>query len=135
MTLDHTAFLVHDIQAFPLVRFRHEAAIPGYAPAWEADMQALMRHGEAFVVVFDGARRDEAHDDRKARGLWLKRNKAALGQVCRGLLVIEADAGHRETRRAAMQGAIKAFGIRQEMAGSWPEAQDIARRWLAGEAD
>lgn len=88
-------FSIHDVSDFPIVRFRPETAVAGYAPLWENDMDALLRHGEPFVLLFEEERSDEAHIDRKRRGLWLKHNKVALAAICRGLVSIEADAQER----------------------------------------
>ena len=118
-------FSIHDVSDFPIVRFRPETAVTGYAPLWEDDMDALLRHGVPFE------RSDEAHVDRKRRGLWLKHNKVALAALCRGLVSVEADAKQRARLQAMAAGAIKAFGIVQEVAATREQAEALMV-WLLG---
>ena len=131
MKPDATLYSIHDVNDFPIVRFRPETAVEGYAPLWENDMDALLRHGEPFVMLFEQERSDEAHLDRKRRGLWLKHHKAALAAICRGLVSIEADAQQRARLQAMAAGAMKAFGIVQEVAATRDEA-DALMVWLLG---
>ena len=131
MKPDATLYSIHDVSDFPIVRFRPETAVEGYAPLWENDMDALLRHGEPFVMLFEQERSDEAHLDRKRRGLWLKHNKVALAAICRGLVSIEADAQQRARLQAMAAGAMKAFGIVQEVAATRDEA-DALMVWLLG---
>lgn len=131
MKPDATLYSIHDVSDFPIVRFRPETAVEGYAPLWENDMDALLRHGEPFVMLFEQERSDEAHLDRKRRGLWLKHHKAALAAICRGLVSIEADAQQRARLQAMAAGAMKAFGIVQEVAATRDEA-DALMVWLLG---
>ena len=131
MKPDATLYAIHDVSDFPIVRFRPETAVEGYAPLWENDMDALLRHGVPFVMLFEQERSDEAHVDRKRRGLWLKHHKAALAAICRGLVSIEADAQQRARLQAMAAGAMKAFGIVQEVAATRDEA-DALMVWLLG---
>ena len=131
MKPDATLYSIHDVSDFPIVRFRPETAVEGYAPLWENDMDALLRHGEPFVMLFEQERSDEAHVDRKRRGLWLKHHKVALAAICRGLVSIEADAQQRARLQAMAAGAMKAFGIVQEVAATRDEA-DALMVWLLG---
>ena len=131
MKPDATLYAIHDVSDFPIVRFRPETAVEGYAPLWENDMDALLRHGEPFVMLFEEERSDEAHVDRKRRGLWLKHHKAALAAICRGLVSIEADAQQRARLQAMAVGAMKAFGIVQEVAATRDEAEALMV-WLLG---
>lgn len=124
-------FSIHDVSDFPIVRFRPETAVEGYAPLWENDMDALLRHGEPFVMLFEEEGSDEAHVDRKRRGLWLKHHKLALAAICRGLVSIEPDAAQRARLQAMAAGAMKAFGILQEVAATREEA-DALMVWLLG---
>lgn len=124
-------FSIHDVSDFPIVRFRPETAVDGYAPLWENDMDALLRHGEPFVLLFERERGDEAHADRKRRGLWLKHNKVALAAICRGLVCVEADAAERARLQAMAAGAMKAFVILQEVTATRDEA-DALMVWLLG---
>ena len=131
MKPDPAHFSIHDVSDFPVVRFRPETAVDGYAPLWENDMDALLRHGEPFVVLFEQERSDEAHVDRKRRGLWLKHNKVALAALCRGLVAVEQDAEQRARLQAMAAGAMKAFGIMQEVAATREQA-DALMVWLLG---
>lgn len=134
MKPDTTLFAIHDVSDFPIVRFRPETAIEGYAALWENDMDALLRHGEPFVMLFEQQRSDEAHVDRKRRGLWLKHHKVALAAICRGLVAIEADAQQRARLQAMAAGAMKAFGIMQEVVATRDEAEALMV-WLLGSGE
>ncbi|WP_175914698.1 hypothetical protein [Burkholderia metallica] len=124
--LDPHDFAIHDIQRFPVCVFRAESATPGYAPRWEREIDALMRHGEPFVVVYVALDADETHDDRKHRAVWLKQNKAALGAVCKALISVEPDPERRA--QVAEQGeiAVKAFGIPHHAVASFAQAVSLA---------
>ncbi|KVU40474.1 hypothetical protein WK68_01275 [Burkholderia ubonensis] len=128
MNLDPQEFVVHDISRFPFCVFRAQAATPGYALQWEKEIDALMREGAPFVVVYVSLDADETHEDRKHRAVWLKRNKAALGAVCKALISVEPDPERRA--RVAEQGetAVKAFGIPHEAVASLDEAVTLAAR-------
>ncbi|SAI59643.1 Uncharacterised protein [Bordetella ansorpii] len=120
MSLDPSIFAVHDIREFPFVVFDQAAAKPGHALQWEAEMVALMRHAQPFVVVYDQLDTDETHEDRKHRGVWLKRNKEPLGLVCKALISIEPDNERRAGIQAKSEGTVKAFGA---VATGWQTVQ------------
>ena len=75
------AFVIHDVTEFPFVVVNQDIALPWYAAQWEREMTSLMEHGRPFVVVYDQHHSEETHEDRKARAMWLKRNKVQLGLV------------------------------------------------------
>lgn len=121
MTLDSTAFPLHDVSRFPLVIARGDTS-PGYAIQWEREMQALVAHGKAFVLIHPQARAEEAHEDRKRRGLWLKQNKQALGACCKAVISVEPDDARRTALSAQSAMAEKAFGIPMRMAATLEQA-------------
>lgn len=124
---------VFDVTDFPLVVVRNDAiASDGYAQRWLDDMDALLRHGEPFVMIFPPARPDEAHDDRKQRGKWLKENRAALAAVCRALITVEPDPKERDAAVANGAGIEKAFGVPFDVAASLDDARQAGRRRLTG---
>lgn len=125
------AFTVHDASAFPLVRLRPDAMQPGYAPRWEIEMNALLKQERPFVVIFPTLRSEESHDDRKLRGIWLKRNKQLLGERCLSLISVEPDTGKRFALKAQAAMAEKAFGIPAEIVASDRDAESLARQLLA----
>ncbi|WP_241044381.1 hypothetical protein [Achromobacter xylosoxidans] len=133
MSLDPKTFTIHDIREFPFVVFDEVAAQPGYAPQWETEMVALVQNGQPFVVVYDQLRADETHEDRKHRGVWLKRHKEPLGQVCKALISIEPDEARRAEVAAMAEIAVKAFGIPHKVVATRDEALVAARRLTTGE--
>lgn len=133
MSLDPDTFTVHDIHEFPFVVFNQAAAQPGYAPQWETEMVALLQNGQPFVVVYDQLGTDEAHEDRKHRGIWLKHNKEPLGRVCRALISIEPEEDRRIQVKAMSEIAVKAFGIPHEAVATREEALAVARRLTVSE--
>ena len=125
---DH--FTVHDVSEFPVVRSRATAVGPGYATQWEREMNALLEHASPFVLLMEEGQPQESHDDRKARGLWLKRNKTALASFCKAVIIIEPDAVQREAFQAQAAMAAKAFGVPMEVAASKAGAEELAGRLL-----
>ncbi|AJE99784.1 hypothetical protein [Pandoraea apista] len=128
MPLDPNRFSIHDVRELPFVVFNQEAADPGYARDWEAEMTALVNHGQPFVVVYDQLTRDETHEDRKQRAIWLKQNKTALAAVCKALVSIEPSEARRAEVRAMGVAAVKAFGIPHEAVATREEAIRLAHR-------
>ncbi|AIO69276.1 hypothetical protein [Burkholderia oklahomensis] len=128
MNLDPQDFVVHDVSRFPMCVFRASAATPGYAPQWEKEIDALMRQGAPFVIVYVSLEADESHDDRKHRAIWLKQNKAELGAVCQALISVEPDPARRAAVAEQGKTAVKAFGIPHEAVASLDEATALAAR-------
>lgn len=133
MSLDHRAFLIHDVAAFPFVWSRHDAIQPGYAAQWEVEMEDLLGQRQPFVIIFEPGDHDEANEDRKARGLWLKHNKQALAGVCLAVIAIEPDAVTRVLREAQSAMAAKAFGIATKVVACEADAMLAARELLTHE--
>ena len=132
--MTHSEFSVHDMSNFPIVRVRMQNLPAGYARAWTAEMDVLLQQGQPFALLFLDAREEESHEDRKTRIRWLKAHKTTLASLCRGFVAVEPNAVKRLAKRA--QGAVlgKTFGLRFLLARDTEEAEDLARRLLAGEA-
>jgi len=124
------SFRVHDVSAFPVVRVLIRAQEPGYALQWICEMDLLLALGRPFMLLFDGDRGEETHEDRKQRGQWLKRNKDALQAVCRGMISVEPDAQARAVLQARAAITVKAFGIPMEVVASAAEAEARVREQL-----
>lgn len=128
MKLNPDDFKIHDISRFPLCVFDQEAARAGYAPQWEAEMLALLRHGQPFSVAYVELRADESTEDRRHRAVWLKQNKERLARYCKALISVEPDAGRREQAAQHGEVAVKAFGIPHEAVATLDEAVALTRR-------
>lgn len=120
------SFTVHSLESFPVVWSRRAAIKPGYSAQWEAEMDMLLQRATPFVIVFEEGQPDESHEDRKTRGLWLKRNKLALGTLCKAVLAIEPDMLKRTALKAQSALAAKAFGVAMEIVESKEAAQKLA---------
>lgn len=131
MSLDIEAFSVHDVSGFPLIRLRPDRMEPGFASQWEIEMDALLLKGRPFVIVFPALRTKESHEDRKRRGIWLKRNKQVLGGLCLCLISVEPDGLKRIALKAQAAMAKKAFGIPAEVVAADREAEVLAGQLLA----
>lgn len=105
-----------DLSAFPLVRLpMPEPGITDYGERWVAEFDAILARETRFVMLTIGPMPErEAHDDRKARTLWLKRRRADLGRLCLSHLHVEPD----PLRRAAMQATV----LTAKMAAVFPYA-------------
>lgn len=128
-----SGFSLFDVSGFPTVRARMQGQPPGYGPAWAAEMDALMRHGQPFVIVLLDEHGEESHEDRKTKSVWIKANKATFVGLCRGFITVVPDRLKRLAMRA--QGAVIAasFGLRFAAVRDVPEAEQLAARLLAGE--
>ncbi|CAO3438795.1 hypothetical protein [Azospirillum endophyticum] len=93
----------------------------------------MIAQGDQFVLICPPATRQEDHEDRKLRGLWLKQNKETLAASCLALVIVEPDSGKRIAIEAQMAGTMRAFGTPQAAVASIAEAEALARRLLAGE--
>ncbi len=122
---------VHDDRHFPRLYVRAEAAHAGYAAAWIADMDALLRDGGRFAVIHPVEQAPEDREDFKARGTRLKHNKARLAELCAGMLRIGPDAARREQLQPLMEGAQRACGVPQRFASDPAQAEALARGMLA----
>ncbi|KAA1180341.1 hypothetical protein FP026_16015 [Rhizobium tropici] len=130
MIIDATTFEVHDVSLWPIVRQSAGSAQPGYSKQWEREMDALLAIAMPFVVIMEGDEQAEEHDDRKARGIWLNKNKRDLATVCKAVIGIEASAIKRAAMQVQMSLATKAFGMRMEIVASREEALQLAERIL-----
>ena len=132
--MDRESFTIHDVSAFPIVRLQNEEACsPGYALAWCREMDRLLAGEVPFVLIYAGRRDDEPHDDRVARGLWLKRNREALAERCRVLIVVEPDPDRRQALEAAFPNLVRAFGTPQATCATERDAVSLARQALGAE--
>lgn len=122
---------VFDMSEFPLIVARNEAIAPGYASAWEQDMNTLLESDTPFVLLFVSPRPEETHDDRKQRGMWLKTNRDPLAKVCKALITVEPDEREREESKAGAAAISKAFGIPLEAVATLDDARKIGRQLLA----
>jgi hypothetical protein len=122
-----------DLQDFPMVGFDPTAQPAGYGPRWAAEMDRLLARGLPFVLIVTGSG-PEAHTDRATRSRWLRANKQQLAAHCRGILLIEPDAGLRAERQRPAEAAGKAFGVAMGVVESLTAAQRLAEERLAAEA-
>ncbi|MBB3285566.1 MULTISPECIES: hypothetical protein [unclassified Rhizobium] len=132
MTIDVSTFTFHDVSLWPIVRQSAGSVRSGYAAQWEREMDAMLAISMPFVVIMDGDQAAEDHEDRKVRGIWLKKNKTALAAICRAVIGIEANPTKRVAIQVQMALATKAFGTRMELVASQEEALRLAKRILEG---
>ncbi len=132
MTIDPTSFTFHDVSEWPIVRQSAQSVRPGYAQQWEREMDSLLALSMPFVVIMEGDQPTEDHEDRKARGIWLKKNKTALAATCKAVIGVEASAIKRAAIQVQMSLATKAFGTRMEIVASNTEAFALAEHILSG---
>ncbi|WP_238891406.1 hypothetical protein [Achromobacter insuavis] len=128
MSIQPDTFRIHDIRRYPLCLFDPAQVHPGYAAQWETEMEALLAAGQPFTVAYVELDPAEPHEDRKQRGLWLKHNKARLGQLCKAQISVEPDAGRRAEADRQGQLAARAFGIPHEAVATLEEAVALTRR-------
>lgn len=128
MSIPPDAFRIHDVRRYPLCLFNPTHALDGYAPQWEAEMEALLAAGQPFTIAYVELDPTESHDDRKHRALWLKRNKERLGRLCKAQISVEPDEARRAAASKQGELAARAFGIPHEAVASLEEAVALTRR-------
>lgn len=128
MSLSPDAFRIHDVRRHPLCIFNPAHAPDGYAPQWQAEMEALLAAGLPFTIAYIELDPVESHEDRKQRGLWLKHNKERLGRLCKAQISVEPDAARRVEAARHGEMAAKAFGIPHEAVATLEEAVALTRR-------
>lgn len=134
MNLNPQDFTVYDVSNFPIVMSNNAAVVPGYAPRWEKELTALVRHGQPMVLVFVPPRNEESQEDRKHRGMWLKQNKEELASVCRALISVETDPQELLAAKEQAAGLVKAFGVPIEAVATLEEAIALGHVLTAGKA-
>lgn len=128
-------FRIHDVSAWPIVMLRSGAQAPGYAAQWVYEMDALLACNQPFVMLHGVQGKDEVHEDRRVRAVWLKENQSALAAQCRVLVHVEPDPERRRAVRAQAAIAVQAFKVPMEVVASFEEALAAAQRALPGRAD
>lgn len=90
----------------------HDIVAPGDL-SWQDELEALLGRNAPFVLISGPMQPDpaEAHEDRKARTLWLKQNRARLLALCAGAVVVESNGPTSLAVKTAAKGFGKAFGI------------------------
>jgi hypothetical protein len=129
--MDQAEFTLYDVSAFPIVRLRSQGLPADYTRTWIAELEALLRHGTPFALIFLDTVENEAQEDRKTRMQWLKANKAALAALCRGIISVEPNTARRLVRRAQATVVSKAFGFCFAVTTDIQEAEQLARGLLA----
>ncbi|MGY5777502.1 hypothetical protein [Rhizobium sp. LEGMi135b] len=132
MTIDATTFTFHDVSLWPIVRQSAGSVRPGYSAQWEREMDAMLAISMPFVVIMDGDQAAENHEDRRARGIWLKKNKTALAAICRAVIGVEPNPIKRAAMQVQMALATKAFGTRMDLVATHEDALRLAERILKG---
>ncbi|HMN78482.1 MAG TPA: hypothetical protein PKA20_01010 [Burkholderiaceae bacterium] len=127
-------FKVLDAAEFPVVRIRMQGLAPGYAEDWAREMDALLATGEPFVIMLMDEHRKDEHADARVKTMWIKANRQAFAEQCRGLVMVEPNPVKRLALKAQGAVAAKAFGMRFAIAPSAPEAETMASHLLAGQA-
>lgn len=132
MTLDD--FKIHDVRAFPIVRLFPESLPAGYSLLWEEEMDALLGQPTPFVILMGNTEvAVEAHEDRKRRTLWLKRNRDGLEQRCKGLVGVQPNAVKRLVMQTHSATLSALFKVPLRIVASDEEAETLGRALLASQ--
>jgi hypothetical protein len=110
--------------------------VPGDGARLIDDLEALIQHGGAFVLIIQnsGDAQDHDHDEDKARMLWLKENKTRLSAVCKGIISVTPNPERFalvEKQTARLRAAL---GIHFAAADNLESAEALARDLLAPNA-
>lgn len=107
--------------------------------SWQDEIEALLGRNAPFVLISGPmpSQPEEAHEDRKARTLWLKQNRARLMALCVGAVVIESNGPASLAVKTAAKGFGKAFGLEFKFVPDQAAAREaglclIERRQAAG---
>lgn len=126
-------FQFHDTSDYPIVCLSGRGLPDGHGPQWAAEMDALIARRRPFVLIFLDTLENEAHEDKKVRTVWIKKNRKDLASLCRGFISIEPDKAVRILKRAQGAAIAAAFGLRMKFCTDVAEAGALAKRLLAGE--
>lgn len=132
---------VIDAGAFPVVHIHGPSLVPGDGPRIIEDLERLIQHAEAFVLVIVNG--DEPpqrqHDEDKARMLWLKENKARLAIVCKGIVSVMPDSQRLPLVEKQAAGLQTVLGIPFLVAGNLriasAQALSLLRNTASGSTD
>lgn len=126
--MDQTSFAVHDVSKFPLVRL--SAPLSGVAAAWCLEVEALLKDGRPFVLLYPAPDGEEPDEDRAIRGIWMMRNRGGLEESCLGLILVEPRRDRREALEAMFPGLERSFGVPQYARPDFAAAEVLARSLL-----
>ncbi|UWS65535.1 MULTISPECIES: hypothetical protein [Pseudomonas] len=104
-------YRLHDVTQFPFVSLKASSCYPGYSSQWGAEMEALLDSNQPFVVAYEPGSSQETPEDYKARGLWLKQNKARFAGRCAAMIAIMPDASDREDFKKNAEKRTKGMGV------------------------
>lgn len=130
------ALAVINSARFPLLSIDGARMAPGDGARLIDDLEALIRHGSAFVLIIQnsGSTHDHHHDDDKARMLWIKENKVRLGAVCKGIISVVPDPERFAVVEKQTAGLRAALGLHFAAAASLASAKALAHDLLAANA-
>ena len=130
--MTHLSLAVIDAGAFPVVHIHGPSLLPGDGPRIIEDLETLIRHAQAFVLVIvngdDPSQRP--HDEDKARMLWLKENKTRLATFCKGIVSVMPDSQRLPLVKKQATGLQAALGIPFLVAAKLSDADALARSLL-----
>lgn len=124
---------VIDASRFPLLSIDGASMTPGDGTRLIDDLEALIQHGDAFVLIIQnsGDAQNHDHDEDKARMLWLKENKARLCAVCKGIISVVPDKERFALTEKQTAGLRAALGIHFAASNSLAAAETMALELLA----
>jgi len=124
---------VIDASRFPLLFLDSTTMLPGDGERMLDDLETLIRHGKAFVLVIHNGKEppDPKQTDGKARMLWLKENKTRLAAVCKGIISVVPDQQHFALVEKQTAGLRAALGIHFVAVDSQSAAEALAAELLA----
>lgn len=127
---------VVDASRFPILSIDGATLAPGDGARIIDDLEALIRHGSAFVLIIDNGSgpQDRSHDEDKARMLWLKENRRRLAAVCRGIISVVTDHQRLALVQKQTTGLRTALGIHFAAVDSPSSAQALAAELMASGA-
>lgn len=105
------SLVVIETSQFPIVCIHGPSLIPGDGLRIIEDLETLIRHAKAFVLVIvnGGNPAQRHHDEDKARMIWLKENRGRLATVCQGIVSVMPDSQRLplvEKQAAGLQAAL-----------------------------
>jgi len=125
------ALSIIDIDSFPIACLEGARLAPGDGPRIIADLEALLAHGEPFVLVLDGSAPTRQPEEDKQRMLWLKEHRQRFAATCKGVISVAADAQRFALVQKQTEGLGAALGIHFFAVQGLPAAQSLARTLLA----
>ena len=123
-----------DDSRFPIVMYRVPAPCAATFESGDgllADLEALLRRGEPFVMISSGQHDREPPDIRRSRALWFKENVQRFAPLCKAMIHVERDSDERRRMESRLSTVGRGIGTRFMVVADAATAEALAWSLMA----